>query len=94
VTQVHQLFNSFLNDVVRFTGAEQEQADRSQAYLRERLQAYSAAHPDFPNLIDGDFLSGSFGTEDARVITQLLIDDVLKPIADPLGLSPHERSSH
>lgn len=60
-----EAFNKFLEEKIRFSGSESDQAGKSQQYLREQLEEYANNNSDFPNFIDGDFLSGSFGRKTA-----------------------------
>jgi hypothetical protein len=60
-----EAFNKFLDNEIRFSGSEEDQASKSQRYLREQLEEYSNNNATFPNFIDGDFLSGSFGRKTA-----------------------------
>jgi hypothetical protein len=83
VTTVAAAFERFLADTVRFRGNERQQASVSQTYLRGQLAAYAVRDPGFPNLIDGDFLSGSFGRRTG--ITPLDDIDVMM-ILDGTGL--------
>jgi SMODS domain-containing protein len=76
-------FERFLAETVRFRGTERQQASTSQTYLRDQLAAYALRDPGFPNLIDGDFLSGSFGRRTG--ITPLDDIDVMM-ILDGTGL--------
>lgn len=81
--KTHEAFNKFLAEVVNFSGAEREQGSISHNYLRAQLTSYASSHANFPNLISGDFLSGSFGR---RTAVKPLDDIDVFMIMDGVGL--------